>query len=52
MTGLWQISGRSDTDLAALLRVDAAYLQHWSLWADIVILLRTPAAVISGRGAY
>ena len=52
VTGLWQISGRSDTDLAALLRLDSAYLQHWSLWTDIVILLRTPAAVISGRGAY
>jgi lipopolysaccharide/colanic/teichoic acid biosynthesis glycosyltransferase len=52
ITGLWQISGRSEMDIATLARVDAEYMEGWSLWKDIVILCRTPAAVLSGRGAY
>jgi lipopolysaccharide/colanic/teichoic acid biosynthesis glycosyltransferase len=52
MTGLWQVSGRSDTDIAALLCIDADYVERWSLWSDVVILCRTPGAVLSRRGAY
>jgi lipopolysaccharide/colanic/teichoic acid biosynthesis glycosyltransferase len=52
MTGLWQVSGRSDTDIAVLLRIDADYVERWSLWSDVVILCRTPGVVLSRRGAY
>lgn len=52
MTGLWQVSGRSDLDIAAIGRIDSEYVRSWSLWSDIVILLRTPAAVLGRRGAY
>jgi lipopolysaccharide/colanic/teichoic acid biosynthesis glycosyltransferase len=52
ITGLWQVSGRSEMDIAALARVDAAYVRDWSIWKDVAILLRTPAAVLSRRGAY
>jgi lipopolysaccharide/colanic/teichoic acid biosynthesis glycosyltransferase len=52
LTGLWQVSGRSDLDLAESLVLDAAYGKHWSLRLDLAILLRTPLAVLSKRGAY
>jgi lipopolysaccharide/colanic/teichoic acid biosynthesis glycosyltransferase len=52
MTGLWQVSGRSTTDLEALCALDVAYVEGWSLRLDASILLRTPAAVLSRHGAY
>lgn len=52
MSGLWQVSGRSEHDLDTLIAMDADYVQNWTLAADLSILLRTPAAVISRRGAY
>jgi lipopolysaccharide/colanic/teichoic acid biosynthesis glycosyltransferase len=52
MTGLWQISGRSDIDIGTLMAIDCQYVETWSLAGDIAILLRTPAAVVSRRGAY
>lgn len=52
MTGLWQVSGRSEVDLEALCVIDAEYVRRRSLRADLAILLRTPAAVLSRRGAY
>jgi len=52
MTGLWQVSGRSEVDLEALCAIDAEYVQRWSLRSDLEILFRTPAAVLSRRGAY
>jgi lipopolysaccharide/colanic/teichoic acid biosynthesis glycosyltransferase len=52
ITGLWQVSGRSDLSFDDLVRLDFYYLEHWSIWLDISILLKTPAAVISQRGAY
>jgi exopolysaccharide production protein ExoY len=45
LTGLWQVTGRSSTEYAARVRLDAQYVTTWSLWADFVILCRTPAAV-------
>jgi exopolysaccharide biosynthesis polyprenyl glycosylphosphotransferase len=52
VTGLWQVSGRSDLSFDDLVRLDFYYLENWSLWLDISILLKTPAAVIAKRGAY
>ena len=52
MTGLWQIAGRSDLSFDDLVRLDFYYLENWSLWLDITILARTPAAVFGRRGAY
>jgi exopolysaccharide biosynthesis polyprenyl glycosylphosphotransferase len=52
MTGLWQISGRSELDFDDLVRLDFYYLEHWSIWLDITILLKTVPAVVAQRGAY
>jgi lipopolysaccharide/colanic/teichoic acid biosynthesis glycosyltransferase len=52
MTGLWQISGRSELDFDDLVRLDFYYLENWSIWLDITILLKTVPAVIAHRGAY
>ncbi len=52
MTGLWQIAGRSDLSFDDLVRLDFYYLENWSLWLDITILVKTLPAVLSRRGAY
>lgn len=52
MTGLWQVSGRSETGNEGLERWDAYYVRNWSVWLDFVILARTVVSVLSGRGAY
>ena len=52
MTGLWQIAGRSDLSFDDLVRLDFFYLENWSLWLDISILIRTLPAVVARRGAY
>jgi exopolysaccharide biosynthesis polyprenyl glycosylphosphotransferase len=52
MTGLWQISGRSNLGFDDLVRLDFYYLENWSIWLDVTILLKTIPAVIAGRGAY
>jgi lipopolysaccharide/colanic/teichoic acid biosynthesis glycosyltransferase len=52
MTGLWQVTGRSQTTFDEMVRLDLRYARHRSLWGDIKILLATPRAVLSGRGAY
>ena len=52
MTGLWQIAGRSDLSFDDLVRLDFYYLENWSLWLDITILVRTIPAVVVRRGAY
>jgi exopolysaccharide biosynthesis polyprenyl glycosylphosphotransferase len=52
MTGLWQVAGRSSLGFDDLVRLDFYYLEHWSIWLDISILLKTLPAVISTRGAY
>ncbi len=51
ITGLWQVSGRSDLGFADMMRLDIAYIQNWSLWLDLQILLKTIPAVLKGRGA-
>lgn len=51
LTGLWQVSGRSLLSDDERIRLDEEYVRRWSLAGDLAILARTPAAVLSGRGA-
>ena len=51
LTGLWQVSGRSRTTFDEMVRLDLRYARSSSVWTDIKILLATPGAVISGKGA-
>ena len=52
ITGLWQVSGRSRVGFDDMVRLDIKYARTWSIWLDIQILLKTPAAVFFGEGAY
>jgi exopolysaccharide biosynthesis polyprenyl glycosylphosphotransferase len=53
ITGLWQVSGRSDAmDIDHVVRLDISYIQNWSLWLDFKILLRTVMVVLRKEGAY
>jgi lipopolysaccharide/colanic/teichoic acid biosynthesis glycosyltransferase len=51
ITGLWQVSGRSRTTFDEMVRLDLHYARTCSLWTDVKILLATPVAVFSGKGA-
>ncbi|HEY3600091.1 MAG TPA: sugar transferase, partial [Paraburkholderia sp.] len=52
MTGLWQVSGRSNTDYATRVSLDVAYVKNWSLARDVTILFKTFKVVVQGSGAY
>ncbi|RKS79990.1 Undecaprenyl-phosphate galactose phosphotransferase WbaP/exopolysaccharide biosynthesis polyprenyl glycosylphosphotransferase [Motilibacter peucedani] len=52
MTGLWQVSGRSDLSWEDTVRLDLYYVENWSMTADMLILWKTLAAVVRGSGAY
>ena len=52
MTGLWQVSGRSDLSFDELVRLDFYYIETWSIWLDLTILARTVPVVLGRRGAY
>jgi exopolysaccharide biosynthesis polyprenyl glycosylphosphotransferase len=52
MTGLWQVSGRSELDFDELVRLDFLYLERWSIFLDLSILLKTIPAVIRAHGAW
>jgi exopolysaccharide biosynthesis polyprenyl glycosylphosphotransferase len=52
ITGLWQISGRSELTFDDLVRLDFYYLENWSIWLDVTILLKTIPAVFARKGAY
>ncbi|MDR3130640.1 MAG: undecaprenyl-phosphate galactose phosphotransferase WbaP [Treponema sp.] len=52
MTGLWQVSGRSDIDYRDRVVYDTYYLQSWSLWLDLWVLYKTSGVVLKGKGAY
>ena len=52
VTGLWQVSGRSDSGNLGMERWDPYYVRNWSLWLDAVILVRTIRVVVKGSGAY
>ncbi len=51
ITGLWQVSGRCNTDFDTWIRLDLQYIDHWSLGLDLRILMRTVPTVLTGRGA-
>jgi lipopolysaccharide/colanic/teichoic acid biosynthesis glycosyltransferase len=52
LTGLWQVSGRSDVVYEERVQLDMSYIDNWSIGQDIKIILRTPLAVCKGDGAY
>ena len=52
LTGLWQVSARSDGDLKVQESLDGYYIRNWSLWLDLYVLARTGLIVIKGSGAY
>lgn len=53
LTCLWQVQGRADVaDVHEWVRLDLEYIERWSLWLDLVILVRTAGVVMTGRGAY
>jgi exopolysaccharide biosynthesis polyprenyl glycosylphosphotransferase len=52
ITGLWQVSGRSELDFDDLVRLDFLYLERWSVFLDLTILVKTIPAVITRRGAF
>lgn len=52
LTGLWQVSGRSDLPFDERIWLDFYYIDEWSLWLDFKIIIRTVGAVVSARGAY
>ena len=52
VTGVWQISGRSNLGFDEMVKLDLYYVDNWSIWMDLAILLLTPSAVITGSGAY
>ena len=51
ITGLWQVSGRNHVDFQDWVKLDLEYIDNWSLWLDLKILLKTIPAVFSGKGA-
>jgi lipopolysaccharide/colanic/teichoic acid biosynthesis glycosyltransferase len=52
ITGLWQVTGRSRTTFDEMVRLDLRYAKKPSLWIDLKILLATPLAVLTGKGAH
>jgi len=52
ITGLWQVSGRSDVSSKHRFGLDMFYIEHWSLGLDLEIILKTVPAMLSAKGAY
>ena len=52
ISGMWQISGRSDTGYEERVTLDLYYIQNWSIWLDVWIGIKTVWVVFSGKGAY
>jgi exopolysaccharide biosynthesis polyprenyl glycosylphosphotransferase len=52
LTGLWQVSGRSDLAVSDAVRLDLSYVENWSLLGDVVIIAKTVFTVLQGEGAY
>jgi lipopolysaccharide/colanic/teichoic acid biosynthesis glycosyltransferase len=52
LTGLWQVSARSEGDTTVQEVLDTYYIRNWSPWLDLYLLARTVGAVVLGRGAY
>lgn len=52
LSGMWQISGRSDTGYEERITLDSYYIQNWSIWLDFWIIIKTIYVVLKGKGAY
>jgi len=52
ISGLWQVSGRNELPFPQRLRLDEYYVRNWSLWLDVIVLLKTVGVVLGGQGAY
>lgn len=52
ITGMWQVSGRNDIDYPERVKMDSWYVRNWSMWMDIVLLLKTIKVVLGKKGAY
>ena len=52
ITGLWQVSGRSDLSWEDSVRLDLSYVENWSMMSDLVIAASTAKAILRGSGAY
>ena len=52
ITGLWQVSGRSDANYDFRVMMDEYYVRNWSIWLDLHVLASTPWVVLTRRGAY
>ena len=52
ITGLWQVSGRSDVSYEERVRLDMQYIRNWNIWQDLYIMMMTFPAVLKRRGAY
>ena len=52
ITGLWQVSGRSDLSYAERVRLDMQYIRNWSIWLDLQLLVQTIPAALKSKGAY
>ena len=52
ITGLWQVGGRNDVSYDDRVQIDSWYVRNWSVWLDLVILMKTVRYVLTGRGAY
>jgi lipopolysaccharide/colanic/teichoic acid biosynthesis glycosyltransferase len=51
LTGLWQVSGRNSLGFQDMIDLDLEYIERWSIWLDLAIILRTPLVLLSGQGA-
>ena len=52
LTGAWQISGRNDQSYARRVSMDRQYVEHWSFWGDVVIIIKTVPVLLTARGSY
>jgi len=52
ITGLWQVGGRSDVDFTSRVEMDVWYVRNWSIWTDMIILLKTVQVVLGRKGSY
>ncbi|MDT5332191.1 MAG: hypothetical protein QOF31_3488, partial [Mycobacterium sp.] len=52
VTGLWQVSGRSDLSWEDSVRLDLSYIENWSMIGDLLIILKTLRAILGKEGAY
>lgn len=52
ITGLWQVEGRSSTSFDEMVRLDLQYATNWSVWLDMKLMMKTPWAMLGGKGAY